>query len=101
VFFPRRSVTDDATLRLRLRLRNEVSQSRQLKSDARSCRAQMHGLPLSRVVTFAHMLGRITVCDHSLPGPGKGSIRTMAQLSAKIPVFGHSPAATASWIPGQ
>jgi len=25
----------------------------------------------------------------------------MAQLSAKIPVFGHSPAATASWIPGQ
>jgi hypothetical protein len=47
------------------------------------------------------MLGRITVCDHSLPGPGKGSIRTMSQLSAKIPVFGHSPAATASWIPGQ
>jgi simple sugar transport system substrate-binding protein len=31
----------------------------------------------------------------------KDNIHTMAQLSAKIPAFGHSPAATASWIPGQ
>jgi simple sugar transport system substrate-binding protein len=31
----------------------------------------------------------------------QGKIRTIAQLSAKLPAFGHSSAATASWIPGQ
>jgi simple sugar transport system substrate-binding protein len=31
----------------------------------------------------------------------QGKIHTIAALDAKLPAFGHSPAATASWIPGQ